>query len=487
MSDNKSAEYYRKKFQVTLAVALVVGGSYLARHQIARLFTGGKPAHTEKAATVTERKILYWVAPMDPAYRRNKPGKSPMGMDLVPVYEDAGLGEGQIRIDPVVEQNIGVRTAKTARREISRTINTSGRVTYDERNVVKIQSKTSGWIEKLYVDFTGKHVKKNDYLLEIYSPELVATAEEYILALEYRDSMAKSSLKGASRGGDSLLEASRRRLKFFDVPEHQIKELEKTRTVKKTLHIHSPAGGVVVKKNAIEGMYVTPNMVLYTIADLSRIWVLADIYEYEIPWVEEGQSAVMTLRAIPGKEFKGKVTYIYPYLEEKTRSVQVRMEFDNKNLELKPDMYADIRIASDVKRTSIAVPKEAVIRSGHSSIVLISVGSGIYESRFVRLGVESEEYYEILEGLDEGETIVVSANFLLDSESNLRGAVKKMLSGKKAVVPSGTMQMEKGDAQKDMTNRKGMDHGKMDDGKMDHSKMDHGKMDELQKKETGND
>ena len=477
MSDNNSAEYYKKKFQVTVAVALVVGGSYLARHQIADLFSGGKSAQTEKAVAVTERKILYWVAPMDPAYRRETPGKSPMGMDLVPVYEDAGIGEGQIRIDSAVEQNIGVRTAKTARREISRTINTSGRVTYDERNVVKVQSKTKGWIEKLYVDFTGKQVTKNDYLLEIYSPELVATAEEYILALEYRDSMAKSTLKGATNRGDSLLEASRRRLKFFDVPEHQIMEIEKTRTVKKTLHIHSPAEGVVVKKNVIEGMYVTPSMVLYTIADLANVWVLADIYEYEIPWVEAGQSAVMTLRSIPGREFKGKVTYIYPYLEENTRSVQVRMEFDNQNFELKPEMYADIRIISDVQRTGIAVPKEAVIRSGHNSLVLISLGSGIYEPRVVRLGVEGEEYYEVLEGLGEGENILVSANFLLDSESNLKGAVNKMLSGKKLVLPTGGKSMEKGRVKKDKTVQSGgMDHSKMKKGEMDHSMMENGKM-----------
>jgi RND family efflux transporter MFP subunit len=478
MSDNKPDAYYRKKFQITLAIAIVVGGSYLLRHQIAGLFGGGKQPRTENAATVKEKKILYWVAPMDPTFRSDTPGKSPMGMDLVPIYEDAGVGEGQIRIDPTVEQNIGVRTAKAVKREISRTINTSGRVTYDERTVVKIQSKTTGWIEKLYIDFTGKQVRKNDYLLEIYSPELVATAEEYILALEYRDSMAKSSIKDVSKRGDSLLKASRRRLEFFDVPEHQIKELEKTRKVKKTLHIHSPATGIVVKKNVLEGMYVTPSMVLYTIADLSRVWVLADIYEYEIPWVEEGQSVVITLKSIPGKEFKGKVTYIYPYLEEKTRSVQVRMEFDNKNLELKPDMYTDVRIISHMKRRSIAVPKEAVIRSGHNNIVLISVGSGIYESRFVRLGVESEEYYEILEGLDEGETIVISANFLLDSESNLRGAVKKMLSDKKSAAPPGTVPMEmemmdRGEMDPSKKDNAPMDNGKMDPSKMDHSKMDH--------------
>lgn len=454
MFNKTSVTYYFFKFVYTLFLAAVIGGGYFYRHKISSFLEGtphkteqvagqeSKPLHGNKPEQGNKqdeqsREIKYWVSPMEPTYIRNEPGKDTMGMDLKPVYKDEEeeIEPGVVKIDPIVVQNIGVRTAKVQTRIISKNIRTIGRVVYDERKVVHVQSKTSGWVEKLYVDFTGQEVKKGDFLLDIYSPELVATEEEYLLALAYKKNMAKSPISEVAAGGERLLEASRRRLELFDVPEHQIKELEETRKIKKTLHIHSPADGVVVKKNVIVGMRIKPGMTLYEVADLSRIWVLADIYEYEVPWVKLNQKVSMTLASFPGKTFRGKVTFIYPYLEKKTRTIQVRMEFDNPNLALKPEMYANLNIVSGIKKKGITIPSEAVIRSGSRNIVLLDKGDGRFEVSEVTLGLEAEGYYEILKGLKKGETVVTSANFLLDSESNLQEAIQKMLTPKKMKPP----------------------------------------------------
>lgn len=380
-----------------------------------------------------EKKIKYWVAPMDPTYIRNEPGKSPMGMDLVPVYEDGEetSSEGAIRIDPVVVQNIGVRTAIVKKRSISRTIRTVGVAAYDEKLVTEIQSKSEGWIEKLYVDVTGQPVKKGEILLEIYSPELVSTQEEYLVALEYKDKVGQSPYGLIAGGADSLLETALKRLDYFDVPKHQIEELKKKRKIMKSLHIHSPNKGIVVKKHIQEGSYVKPGMTLYTIADLSKIWVYADIFEYELPWVKVGQKVRMTLSYYPGKQFIGKVAYIYPFLEAKTRTVKVRIEFDNRNLELKPDMYANIEIDSVVSESDIAIPSEALIRSGERNLVLISMDGGKFRPQNVTIGVKTGDgYYQIIEGLQEGDKVVTSSQFLIDSESRLKAAIEKFLEAK---------------------------------------------------------
>ncbi len=375
-----------------------------------------------------ERKIKYWQAPMDPSYISDKPGKSPMGMDLVPVYEDeAGPGEG-IRINPTVEQNIGVKTEKIKKRTLTREIRTVGRLTYDERKVTHIHTKYEGWIEKLYVDFTGQEVKKDQILVEIYSPQLVSTQEELLLALKYSESLKKSPFPEISRGAESLLESTRRRLQLFDVAEHQIEELIREKKITKTMHIHSPARGFVTKKNALQGMFVKPGMSLYTIADLSNIWVLADIYEYELPWVQEGQEAEMNLAYFPGRKFKGKVTYIDPFLEPKTRTVKVRMEFKNPRWELKPEMYANVTLKSEIVRQAVAVPEEAVIHSGERDVVIVRTPSGGFDSRDVTLGPEADGYYQVLKGLEENEQVVVSSTFLIDSESQLKAALKNLES-----------------------------------------------------------
>jgi len=388
---------------------------------------------SEKPA-VPKRKIKYWQAPMNPSYISDQPGKSPMGMDLVPVYEDEVGEPGKIKISPATTQNIGIKTEKVRRKTLTREIRTVGNLTYDERKIHHIHTKYGGWIEKLYVDFTGKEVKENSLLLDIYSPELVSTQEELLLALQYVDSLEDSPFPEVKKGSERLLETTKRRLKLFDVPDHQIQELIKTQKIKKNLHVHSPARGFVIKKNALHGMYVQPGTTLYMIADLSNIWVMADIYEYEVPWVKVGQEAEMSLSYFPGKKFKGKITYIDPFLDPKTRTLKVRMEFANPKWELKPDMYANIKLKSVIAKSGIAVPEQAVIRSGAKDLVIIKNSKGSFESREVSLGVQAEGYYQVLKGLRKGEEVVVSSQFMIDSESRLMEALGK-LQPNKAQIP----------------------------------------------------
>lgn len=392
-------------------------------------YRGGDEVGTEGQSMELEKekKILYWRAPMDPTYISDKPGKSPMGMDLIPVYEgeEESVEPGTVKIDPVTVQNIGVRAVPVERRVLKRTIRTVGRVGYDEKRVYHIHTKVDGWIEKLYIDFTGQEVKKDDILLEFYSPKLVSAQEEYLMAERYAGRIKEV-------GRESLLELARRRLELWDVPAHQIKELEETGKVMKTLHIHSPADGIVVEKPVTEGMYANPGTKLYTIADISKVWVYADVYEYETPWIKEGQAAEVTLAAYPGEVFYGKVSFIYPFMEPKTRTNKVRLEFPNPGRRLKPDMYVNVRLSSVVGRNAVAVPKEAVLLSGERSIVILSRGGGKFTPRVVTLGAETEDYYQVRKGLSEGDMVVTSAQFLIDSEARLKEAITKMLEGKGA-------------------------------------------------------
>jgi len=456
-------------YVVLLVIGIGAGGAGVYLYQGAHRASAPAPG-PEGAAPggAKHKKILYYQAPMDPTYIRNEPGKSPMGMDLIPVYEgeEAAAEPGTVSIDPVTIQNIGVRTAGVERRSLSRTIRTVGRVDYDEKRVHHVNTKIEGWIEKLYVDFTGEEVEKGDYLLEIYSPKLVATQEEYLLALSY-----KKSAPGAARvpGAESAPSLARRRLELWDVPDHQIKEIEKTGRILRTLHIHSPARGTVVKKNVQEGMYVKPGMNLYTIADLSKVWVYADVYEYEMPWIELGQTAEMTLESNPGRVFRGRVSFVYPFVEPRTRTVKVRLEFENPDRSLKPDMYSNVVLKSRRRGASLVVPEEAVILSGERSIVIVARGKGKFSPRVVRLGVESQGLYEVLEGLEEGEEVVTSAHFLIDSESRLKEAISKMLELQKK---DGAADKGGDKGRGGMKEMKGMDH----DGMKGMKEMKHGGM-----------
>ncbi|RMH81829.1 MAG: efflux RND transporter periplasmic adaptor subunit, partial [Calditrichaeota bacterium] len=359
-----------------------------------------------------------------------------MGMDLIPVYEDeASLGSGgTIRIDPITVQNMGVRYGTVQRMDFSRIIRTVGKIEYNEDKLYEVSTKISGWIEKLYVNYTGELVKKGQPLLEIYSPELVTTQEEYLLALKTQRMLSESSFETIREGGESLLESARKRLLYWDIPPSEIERLEKTGEVKKTVLMVSPANGMVVEKNVVDGSFVKEGAKLFVVVDLSSVWVHASIYDYEVPWVKAGQDAEMELTYLPGKIFHGRVAYVYPYLREKARDVHVRLEFENPHLELKPGMYVTVRIHTQPIPDALVIPSEAVIRSGERNIVFVVREPGKFEPREIRIGEEGgpgNRYVRVLSGLLEGEQVVVSAQFLLDSESRLQEAIQKMLEERK--------------------------------------------------------
>ncbi|MCB9866875.1 MAG: efflux RND transporter periplasmic adaptor subunit [Phycisphaerales bacterium] len=377
-----------------------------------------------------ERKVLYWRAPMDPNYVSDHPGKSPMGMDLVPVYAEAAVAGPQVRIDPVTIQNMGIRTTVVERGPLVKTIRTVGRVDYDEQRVTYIDTKFEGWIEKLYVDETGMHVRQGDPLFDVYSPKLYTAQEEYLAALRGAERLADSTLPEARAEAERLVEAARVQLKYFDVSDEQIDALRRTKEIRKTLTIHAPATGIVTAKMALEGMYVKPGMRLYTLADLATVWVYVDVYEYQLPWVRIGEEATMTLTYVPDETYRGAVVYIYPYLDERTRVVRVRLEFPNPDLELKPGMFATVVLHSDLGREAVLVPREAYIDTGTRQVAFLALPGGRFEPRTLEVGVEAENrMVEVRQGLEAGDRVVTSGQFLLDAESKLREAIEKMVRG----------------------------------------------------------
>ena len=392
--------------------------------------TGGSGA----AVTGGERKIKYWQAPMDPTFIRDEPGKSPMG--LIPVYEDEATGGAMITINPTTIQNMGVRTAAVTRGELSRTIRTVGLVSYEEPKQYVINSKIAGWVEKLYVAETGQQVKKGQPLLELYSPDLVSAQQELLLARDNFNALKESSISQISEGAKRLLEASRKRLQLWDVSKKQIARLEKTGEVRKTVTLYSSYDGIVTMKMINEGMYVKPGMTLLNLADISEVWVMADIYEYQLPWVKVGQQARVELPYIHDREFAATVDYLYPYVEPKTRTVKARLKLKNLDLELRPDMYVTVYLTGEKVEGALKVPQEAVLHSGEKKTVFVALSGGRFEPRRVKTGLQGEGgSIQILEGLFEGEQVVTSAQFMLDSESKLREAIQKMLNPTRAESP----------------------------------------------------
>ncbi|MCK9377797.1 MAG: efflux RND transporter periplasmic adaptor subunit [Syntrophobacterales bacterium] len=389
------------------------------------------PAPGAPAAPQKGRKIKYWVSPMDPGYVRDKPGKAPCGMDLVPVYEEVGeAAPGTITVSPATIQSMGVRTAKVEVRPLSRVTLAVGLVNFNERSLATITTKVSGWVDRLYVNATGDPVRKGQALLSIYSPDLVSSQEEYLLALRNLKAMKTSPVKEMAEGARRLAEASRRRLEYFDIGPAQINALERTGQVKKHLTLASPANGIVTKRMITQGMYVQAGMPLLEVADLSTIWVDADIYQYELPWIKVGQPVDMSLDYLPGETFRGKIDYIYPYLKEATRTARVRLRFPNPQLKLKPEMFAQVKIESPVAHNAVVVPSDAVFNTGLKQHVFIALGQGRFEPRQVKLGVLGNDgLYEVLSGLKGGEDVVTSAQFMLDSESRFREAVQLMMPG----------------------------------------------------------
>jgi len=388
------------------------------------------------AAADGERKIKYWQAPMDPTFIRDEPGQSPMGMDLIPVYEDEATGGAMITIDPTTIQNMGVRTAAVTRGDISRTIRTVGLVSYEEPRQYVVNAKIAGWVEKLYVDETGQQVKKGQRLLEIYSPDLVSAQQELLLARDNYNSLKESSFPQISESAKRLLDASRRRLQLWDVSKKQIDQLEKTGQVNKTVTLYAQHKGIVTMKMVNEGMYVKPGMTLLNLADLSKVWVLADIYEYQLPWVKVGQQARVELPYVNDREFSAQVNYLYPYVEGKTRTVKARLELDNADFELRPDMYVTVYLNGEKVRDVLLVPQEAVLHSGEKRTVFVALSGGRFEPRLVKTGLQGENgHIAVKQGLFEGEQVVTSAQFMLDSESKLREAIQKMLNPSRAESP----------------------------------------------------
>jgi len=397
--------------RTNIAIILIAG--VLAGYFVAQWMSPGDtgPGHD---VTSDEPEILYWVARMDAKYRRDEPGKSPMGMDLVPVYAHSH-GETDpavVRIDPVVINNLGVRTAVVESGSLARIIDTVGYVTYDESTLNHIHARVDGWIEKLNIGSTGDPVKGGQVLFELYSPALVNAQEEFVASLA-----SKSS---------ALREASTSRLRALGFVENQIKALRKTRQVQQRVRFYAPKDGIVTQLMVREGMYVTPASEIMSLGQLDTVWLVAEVFERQVAWVEPGQRAEVQLDYLPGRIWHGTVDYVYPELSPGTRTAQVRIRFDNPDQSLRPNMFARIRILGTAIDNAIHIPQQALIRGGTVDRVVLAEGDGRFRSKPVVTGIESGDRVQILSGLSIGETVVSSGQFLIDSESNIDAEIARM-------------------------------------------------------------
>ena len=407
-----------------LAAVLVFGGCGDGANA-----PSGNPSETTKTVA-GKRKILYWRAPMNPNEIYDKPGKSQMGMDLVPVYADDKTSEGIVAIDPVMMQNIGVRTARVEIAPLNRMVRTSGRFEMDEQGARTVTLKISGWVEKLYADFEGAMVREGEPLLELYSPALVTTQEEYLLAVRHARTMAASTLPEAHADAERLLAAARRRLAYWDLTDEQIRALEATGVPQRTVTFYAPATGEVMAKDVTEGDHVEAGKPLMQIFDLRTIWLIADVYEKDFPWIKVGTPARVELPYAPGLTYAGKVDYIYHMMAEETRTVRARIALPGgHHTPLKPGMYATIFLQGIPTPPGPVVPEEAVLMTGEHALVILALGDGRFRPVEVRTGVQSGGMIQILDGLRGGETVVISAQFLIDSEARLKSAVGAMLGG----------------------------------------------------------
>ncbi len=399
-----------------LLVTLVVGlgaGLGVARYTNMFRTTAGQSG---PGADTVAREILYWTAPMDPSYRGNAPGKSPMGMDLIPVYADAAGGGSEERgavvtIDPDVVQNLGVRSVEINRRALSQDIESVGYLDYDETLMSHIHTRTDGWIERLLVKAEGERVKRGQLLFELYSPTLVNAQEEYLEALAGKR--------------DGLITASRERLHALGISDAQVKRLTDSRRVSQRVQLYASQDGVISKLNVREGMYVKPATEVMTLADLRQVWFLAEVFERQAFWVAAGQAAEARLDSLPGRKWEGRVDHIYPALDPVTRTLRVRLRFENPDELLKPNMFAHVSIFGE-ETTALAVPREALIRGREGARVILDLGNGHFAPRDVVTGIESGEYVEIVSGLQEGQRVVASGQFLIDSEASLKASMHRL-------------------------------------------------------------
>jgi multidrug efflux pump subunit AcrA (membrane-fusion protein) len=380
---------------------------------------GGSAKEKHETQSASDRKVLFYRSPMNPSFVSSKPGKDAMGMDLVPVYEgEPGADLNTIVVNGAMIQRMGVRIQKIERGKLTRIVRAIGQVVLDETRVADINMKFDGWIEKLWVAETGQFVRKGEPLFAVYSPELWASQEEYL-------QIVKRNLQGPHAA--HLLNSARQRLLQFDVPPGFIEEITKSGKPRRRVTIRAPATGYVVEKSAFEGTYVKEGSNLFRIADLDALWVIADVFETEAPWVHVDQEATVELDYLPGNLQTAQVDYVYPTLNEKTRTIQVRLVLPNPAVLLKPGMFATVRIHTHPVEDAVLVPTEAVIHSGERNVAFVSLGEGRFDPRDLELGVLGDENYQVLSGLKAGENVVVSSQFLLDSESRLKEVALKML------------------------------------------------------------
>ncbi|HEX3522114.1 MAG TPA: efflux RND transporter periplasmic adaptor subunit [Stellaceae bacterium] len=384
--------------------------------------TSASPA--PPAAPSGERKILYYRNPMGLPDTSPAPKKDSMGMDYIPVYADEAGETGIVKINPERIQTLGVRTEAVARRNMAHTVRAVGTVAADERRIGVVNPKFEGWIEKLYVNTTGQTVKRGDALLEVYSPDLVLAQREYLVAraaladMAHADAMTRDNAK-------AIAEAALSRLKNWDISADQLTRLQRSGAATRTLTLRAPIGGIVMEKQALEGLHFGAGDMLYRITDLSTVWLMADLFEQDLAQIRAGQSAKITVQAYPGRAFDGRVAFVYPTVNAQTRTSKVRIEVPNPDLLLKTDMYATVDIAAPVGDTTVlAVPDSAVLDTGTRQTILVDRGEGRFEPRAVKLGARADGYVAVLEGLHEGEKVVIGANFLIDAESNLRAALQ---------------------------------------------------------------
>ena len=390
-----------------LVIALVVGIGIGSRTD--RTSTGATGGDEQAEP---EREILYWVAPMDPNFRRDKPGKSPMGMDLVPVYRESNADGGAVRISPAVENNLGVRTEKAAVRPLWRRIEATGYVGFDETRISHINTRVQGWVVSLRVDAEGERVSRGELLFEFYSPELVNAQKEYLQAL--------------NRGGARLVSGAGEKLRALGMIPSEIKALEQRGSASENIKIVAPQDGIVTSLSVREGMFIQPNTSIMSLADLSSVWLQAEVFESQADWVAAGQAAEARLDYLPGDIFSGQVDYVYPVLDQATRNLRVRLRFENPKNRLKPNMYARVSIYGRLKPNALSIPREALIQAPGSDRVVVAVGDGQFHVHEVMTGMESGDYVEILAGISEGDYVVTSAQFLIDSEASISGSIRRL-------------------------------------------------------------
>jgi Cu(I)/Ag(I) efflux system membrane fusion protein len=387
------------------------------------------PVHKAK------RTILFYRNPMDPTITSPVPRKDEMGMDYVPVYADeaeAAAGQGAtVTIDPAVVQDMNVVTAKVTRRDVHRQIRTVGYLDFDQEKVVSVTTRYPGFVEKTYVNYVGQPVRKGEPLFDIYSPELVQTEQELLSALDFAHKMERAP-DDARRRAEALVDAAKTRLSYWNISASQVERLAATGKVVRTLKVTAPASGVVMSRmSGLEGMAARPGMELFHIADLSTLWLTIEVFEDQLPWVHVGSPAEVSLTYFPGEKFTGRVRYIKPELSEKTRSVQLTLEVPNRDERLRAGMYATVVFKPVAARDAITVPSEAVLRTGERNVVVLALGGGRFAPRDVVLGPQGEGFVQVLSGLNAGDEIVTSAQFLIDSESNLREVIQKMMATRK--------------------------------------------------------